>query len=236
MADKMPRVAIVVPTYNERDNLPVLVARVLALGPTFSLFVVDDNSPDGTGEVADHLGAAHPGRVTVLHRPRKEGIGPAYLCGFRAALESDADLIVQMDADLSHDPADLPSLIAAAHHADLVIGSRYVPGGGTSGWVVWRRWLSRAGCRYAHMVLGIPIADLTSGFKAWRRSALASLDFDRMAADGYGFQIESTVRALRSGSRVVETPITFSDRIAGRSKISRHIVAEAALLVWRLRD
>jgi dolichol-phosphate mannosyltransferase len=141
-----------------------------------------------------------------------------------------------MDADLSHDPADLPSLIAAAHHADLVIGSRYVPGGGTSGWVVWRRWLSRAGCRYAHMVLGIPIADLTSGFKAWRRSALASLDFDRMAADGYGFQIESTVRALRSGSRVVETPITFSDRIAGRSKISRHIVAEAALLVWRLRD
>jgi dolichol-phosphate mannosyltransferase len=232
-----PRVLVVVPTYNERPNLPDLVRRILDLGPNYGILVVDDGSPDGTGAVAEDLAAAHPGRVAVLHRPRKEGIGPAYLAGFRQALTGDADLIAQMDADHSHDPADLARLVSAAlaDGADLVVGSRYAPGGGTEGWSAWRRWLSRAGCRYAQLALGLPIADLTGGFKVWRRDALTRLDLAAVAADGYGFQIETTVRALRAGARVVEVPITFHERAAGRSKLSRRIVAEAALLVWRLR-
>lgn len=235
LAASPPRVTVVVPTYNERQNLPDLVRRVLALGPSYAVLVVDDGSPDGTGQVAEELAATNSGRVAVLHRPRKEGIGPAYLAGFRQALAGDADLVAQMDADHSHDPADLARLVAAARDADLVIGSRYVPGGGTEGWSAWRRWLSRGGGRYAQFVLGIGIADLTGGFKVWRRQTLERLDFAAIAADGYGFQIETTVRALRSGARVVEAPITFHERAAGRSKLSRRIVAEAALLVWRLR-
>lgn len=230
-----PRVTVVVPTYNERPNLPDLVRRVLALGANYAVLVVDDGSPDGTGEIAEELAAANPGRVAVLHRPRKEGIGPAYLAGFRRALAGDADLVAQMDADHSHDPSDLAHLVAAAADADLVIGSRYVPGGGTEGWSAWRRWLSRGGGRYAQFVLGLGIADLTGGFKVWRRATLERLDFAAIAADGYGFQIETTVRALRAGARVVEAPITFHERAAGRSKLSRRIVVEAALLVWRLR-
>lgn len=230
-----PCVTVVVPTYNERPNLERLATGVLGLGPAYALLVVDDASPDGTGVLADALAAAHPGRVTVLHRPGKRGLGPAYVAGFARALAAGTPLIAQMDADLSHDPADLPRLVAATADADLVIGSRYVPGGGTSGWSAWRRALSRAGCAYARRVLGVPIADLTGGFKVWRRQTLAALDLDRIAADGYGFQIETTVRALRAGARVVEVPITFRERVAGRSKLSRRIVAEAALLVWKLR-
>lgn len=230
-----PRVTVVVPTYNERPNLPDLVRRILALDANYAVLVVDDGSPDGTGEIAEDLVATNPGRVSVLHRPRKEGIGPAYLAGFRQALAGDADFIAQMDADHSHDPADLARLVAAARSADLVIGSRYVPGGGTEGWSAWRRWLSRGGGRYAQLVLGVDVADLTGGFKVWRRETLERLDFAAIAADGYGFQIETTVRALRSGARVDEAPITFHERAAGRSKLSRRIVVEAALLVWRLR-
>jgi dolichol-phosphate mannosyltransferase len=235
MPDRPPRVTIVTPTYNERETLPRLAERVLALGPDFALLIVDDNSPDGTGAIADGLAAAHPGRIAVLHRPGKEGIGPAYLAGFRSALAAGSPLIAQMDADLSHDPADLPRLAAAAADADLVIGSRYAAGGGTEGWSAWRRAMSLWGCRYARAVIGVPVADLTGGYKVWRRETLATLDFDRIAADGYGFQIETTVRAIRAGARVVEAPIVFHERAAGQSKISRHIVAEAALLVWRLR-
>jgi len=235
VGDAAPRVTVVVPTYNERPNLEELARRVLALGPAYALLVVDDASPDGTGELAEALAAANPDRVAALHRPRKEGIGPAYRAGFARALEAGTPLVAQMDADLSHDPADLPRLAAAAEEADLVIGSRYTAGGGTAGWSAWRRWLSRAGCAYARAVLGVEVTDLTGGFKVWRRETLAALDLDRIAADGYGFQIETTTRALRAGARVVEVPITFRERVAGRSKLSRRIVGEAALLVWRLR-
>ena len=228
-------VVVVIPTYNERENLGSVVTDVLALGETYRVIVVDDASPDGTGELADELAATHPGRVRVLHRPAKRGIGPAYAAGFRAALGDNADLIAQMDADRSHDPADLPRLVAAAAGSDLVLGSRYVPGGGTVGWPLGRRLLSRLGGRYARAVLGVPIADLTGGFKVWRRGTLAALDLAGVRADGYGFQIETTYRALRQGARVTELPIVFADRVAGASKLSRRIVLEAAIVVWRLR-
>lgn len=228
-------VVVVIPTYDERENIGGVVADVLALGDAYRVLVVDDASPDGTGRVADALAAANPGRVAVLHRPAKRGIGPAYAAGFRAALGAGADLIVQMDADRSHDPADLPRLVAAAGECDLVLGSRYVPGGGTVGWPLGRRVLSRMGGRYARTVLGVPIADLTGGFKVWRRGTLAALDLAAVRADGYGFQIETTVRALRRGARVIELPIVFADRVAGASKLSRRIVLEAAIVVWRLR-
>jgi len=230
-----PSVAVVVPTYNERENLQTLVPRVLALGVGYRMVIVDDASPDGTGELADALAAAHPGRVEVLHRPRKAGIGPAYRAGFRAALDLGAPLVGQMDADLSHDPAALPALVAAAESHDLVVGSRYVPGGATLGWPRRRRLLSRLGGRYAQTVLGAPVRDLTGGFKVFRRATLAALDLDAVRADGYGLQIETTWRVLRAGGRVVEVPITFRDRIAGASKLSRRIVLEALVVVWRLR-
>jgi dolichol-phosphate mannosyltransferase len=226
---------VVVPTYNERPNLEALVQGVLDAGPGYRLIVVDDNSPDGTGELANALAAMHPGRIDVIHRPRKGGLGPAYVAGFRRALEMAPDLIAQMDADLSHDPAALPSLVAAAREADLVLGSRYVPGGGTAGWPLWRRLLSRLGGTYARLVLGVPIADLTGGFKVWRRSTLAGIDLDLMRSDGYAFPIETTWRALRRGALVNEIPIIFTERVAGASKLSRRIVLEAALLVWKFR-
>ena len=234
-------VAVVIPTYNERENIASVVADLLALGDAYRVIVVDDASPDGTGGLADALAAAQPDRISVLHRPEKRGIGPAYVAGFRAALAMTnpaVDLIVQMDADRSHDPADLPRLVAAAGGStghDLVLGSRYVPGGGTIGWSLGRRLLSRLGGRYARAVLGVPIADLTGGFKVWRRSTLAALDLADVRSDGYGFQIETTYRAFNQGVRVIELPIVFADRVAGASKLSRRIVVEAAIVVWRLR-
>jgi dolichol-phosphate mannosyltransferase len=228
-------VLVVVPTYNERPNIDALTRGVLGLGPRYRLLFVDDGSPDGTGARADALAAANPGRVEVIHRTRKAGLGPAYIAGFRAALASGADLIAQMDADLSHDPATLPRLVAAARDADLVIGSRYIAEGGTTGWPLWRRLLSRMGGEYARKVLGVSIADLTGSFKVWRRATLESIDFSRIRSDGYGFAIETTWRALRCGACVREVPIVFTDRIAGASKLSRRIVVEAALLVWKLR-
>lgn len=230
-----PSVTVVIPTYDERENLPVCIARVMALGDQFRVIVVDDHSPDGTGEVADALAVAYPGRVDVLHRPVKEGLGPAYLAGLRAALATAPDLVATMDADLSHDPADLARLAEAAAGADLVLGSRYTRGGGTRGWPLYRRLLSRFGGRYAATILGVPINDLTSGFKMFRRATLEQIDLDAIRSDGYVFNIELTYRALKRGCRVVEVPILFTERVAGRSKLSRRIMAEAMVMVWRLR-
>jgi dolichol-phosphate mannosyltransferase len=198
------------------------------------VLVVDDSSPDGTGELADRLAAELP-FVQVLHRERKEGLGPAYIAGFRDALAAGAELILEMDADLSHDPEDVPRLAAAASAADVVIGSRYVPGGGTRNWGAGRRLVSRAGCLYARAVLGLPVADLTGGFKCFRREALERLALDRIRSKGYAFQIETTFRAARAGLRVVEVPIVFSERRAGGSKMSKGIVLEAFWKVVALR-
>lgn len=230
-----PSVVVVIPTYNERPNLASLVDSVLGLGPQYRIVIVDDNSPDGTGSLADALASAHPGRIEVIHRLRKSGLGSAYIAGFAAALRTRPDLVAQMDADHSHDPAALPALIAATREYDLVIGSRYVPGGETRGWPLWRRFLSRMGGNYARTVLGAPIADLTGGYKVWRRPLLEEIGLQGLRSDGYAFTIEATWRALQAGARVTEVPITFNDRVAGASKLSRRIVVEAALLVWRLR-
>jgi dolichol-phosphate mannosyltransferase len=230
-----PSVVIVVPTYNERPNIEALILGVLKLGPRFSVVVVDDSSPDGTGVLVDALAAAHPGRVEGIYRAAKGGLGPAYIAGFRRALELAPDLVAQMDADLSHDPAALSCLVAAAQDADLVVGSRYVRGGRTTGWPLWRRLLSRLGGRYSSAVLGASVSDLTSGFKVWRPGTLRRIAIDGLRSDGYAFQIEATWRAIKQGARVVEVPIVFTDRVAGASKLSRRIVVEAALLVWKLR-
>lgn len=228
-------IVVVVPTYNERPNIEGLVRGVLAQGPGYQVLVVDDGSPDGTGDLAQALARAHPGRVEVIHRPAKGGLGPAYLAGFRRALALDPALIAQMDADFSHDPAALPALVAAAGGADLVLGSRYVEGGTIAGWPLGRRILSRMGGRYARLVLGAQVTDLTSGFKVWRPATLRGIELDTLRSDGYAFTIESTWRALRHGATVREVPIVFADRVAGASKLSRRIVVEAALLVWKLR-
>lgn len=228
-------VLVVVPTYNERENLRALVPRLLEASPLISVLVVDDNSPDGTGAVADELAHDSPNRVFVLHRDAKQGIGTAYRAGFAWALAHSEGDIAQMDADLSHDPADLIRLIAGLDDADLVLGSRYVPGGSTRGWAWHRRLISRAGGRYARLVLGVPINDLTGGFKVFRRETLATLDLPDLKSDGYVFQIETTYRSVLKGHRVLEVPITFADRVAGKSKLSRRIVIEAMIVVWRLR-
>lgn len=222
---------VVLPTYNEADNLESLIAALFEAVPEgLGVLVVDDASPDGTGALADRLAAAD-GRVAVLHRERKEGLGPAYLAGFERALELGAERIVQMDADLSHDPADVPHLLAAAEDADLVLGSRYVAGGGVGEWGAHRRAISRWGSLYARAWLGVGIRDLTGGFKCFRREALEAIRFRTVSALGYAFQIETTWRALQAGLRVVEIPIVFNDRREGESKMSRAIVAEA---VWRV--
>lgn len=228
-------ITIIVPTYNERNNLPKLVDGVLGSDDRFRLIIVDDGSPDGTGDLADACAARYPGRIEVLHRDRKLGLGTAYVAGFRLALAGTSRLIGTMDADLSHPIDRLPALVAATDGADLAIGSRYVPGGGSEGWPFHRRLLSRFGGTYARFVLQVPINDLTGGFKMYRRATLASLDLDHVRADGYGFQIECTWRVIRNGGRVAEVPIVFTDRVAGKSKLSSRIVWEAAILVWRLR-
>ena len=227
-------ITVVIPTYNERANLGPLVRDLLALRLDLSVVVVDDSSPDGTGRLADEL-AAETGRVEVLHRPAKAGIGPAYVAGLARALDGNAVRIVCMDADGSHRPVDLPALLDALQDADIVLGSRYVAGGGTEGWPLHRRLLSRFGGTYARLLLGVPVADLTGGFKAYRRDALAQLDLAAIRSDGYAFQIETTWQAIRRGLRVLEVPITFTDRVAGRSKLSRRIVVEAVWTVLRLR-
>jgi dolichol-phosphate mannosyltransferase len=224
-------ICVCLPTYNERENLDPMVDRLgEILGGEGVVLVIDDNSPDGTGEIADRL-AAERSWVHVLHRPRKEGLGPAYLDGFRRALELGADLIFELDCDFSHDPADIPRLAAAAEDADLVIGSRYVSGGGTRNWGLVRRLISRGGSLYAQLLLGVPVRDLTGGFKCYRRAVLETIDLDAIHSKGYAFQIETTYAALRAGLRVVEVPIVFTDREVGGSKMSKAIVLEA---VWKV--
>ena len=232
------RLAICLPTYNERENLEPMVralAKVFAgNGLDGSVLVIDDGSPDGTGAIADAL-ADELDWVSVLHRERKEGLGPAYLAGFRRVLAEGAELVMEMDCDFSHDPNDVPRLVAATGDADVVIGSRYAEGGGTRNWGVVRRAVSRFGCLYAQVILGMRVKDSTAGFKCYRRAVLETIDLDRIDSKGYAFQIETVYRALRKGFRVVEVPIRFTDREEGSSKMSRRIVAEAIVKVPALR-
>jgi len=227
---------VILPTYNEAGNLPGISAAILEALPGAVLLVVDDGSPDGTGDLADGLAAADP-RIRVRHRKAKQGLGRAYLDGFGVALAAGATSVIQMDADWSHDPAVLPTLVApvSGGRADLVIGSRYVSGGGVTDWGVFRRLVSRGGSIFARTVLGLRPHDLTGGFKAWRASTLAAVPFDGVRAGGYVFQIEMTYRASRLGARVVEVPIIFRDRQVGQSKMSRRIIVEALLVVISLR-
>jgi len=233
---------LILPTFNEAENIEAVVERarevLAAAAPEgFRVLVVDDGSPDGTGAIADRLAAAHPGEVAVLHRDRREGLGPAYLAGFARALDGGAAFVFEMDADSSHDPADLARLLAAVRDgdADLALGSRYVPGGGVTDWGPLRRLVSRGGSWYARRVLGLQIRDLTGGFKCFRATVLRAIDLPTVRSVGYAFQVELTYRAIRAGFRVVEIPITFRDRALGRSKMSWRIAAEAVWLVPRLR-
>ncbi len=231
------RVVVAVPTYDERENLPRITAAILAAEPQAHVLVVDDASPDGTGELAEALSRDDP-RIRVMHRAGKQGIGRAYLDAFRRLLDDPEHYthIVQMDADLSHDPRAIAALRQACRDgADVALGSRWVAGGGAPGWPIGRRVLSQGGSFYASTVLGAGIRDLTGGFKCWRREVLEALPLDRIFTAGYGFQIEMTVRAQRLGFRVVEVPITFTDRTLGQSKMSGAIVREALVGVWKLR-
>ncbi|HJL17355.1 MAG TPA: polyprenol monophosphomannose synthase [Sandaracinaceae bacterium LLY-WYZ-13_1] len=231
----MTRVLVVTPTYNERDNLETFVEAVFAALPEAHVLVVDDASPDGTGAIADRL-AGRDERVRVLHRGGKLGIGSAYLEGFARGLADGYDVLVQMDTDLSHDPAYLPAFLARLERgADVVLGSRNVPGGGVEGWGPGRHVLSKGGSLYSRAILGLSIRDLTSGFKAWKAEVLETLDLSAVESEGYSFQIEMTWRALRAGFRVEEEPIVFVDRRAGESKMSRTIFLEAVMMVWKLR-
>ena len=227
------KTVVIVPTYNERTNLPVIAGELLDL-PDLRIMIVDDRSPDGTGQIADEIAARHPGRVSVLHRHDVRGFGRSYVDGMRAALSADADLIVQMDADHSHDPADVPRMISAAAHADLVIGSRYVPGGRIVNWPLHRLMLSAGANRYIRALTGLDVHDVTSGFRCWRRETLLRIPFERIVSDGYAFQVEMTWHASRSGSRIREVPITFVERRQGVSKLSSRVILESAILPWRL--
>jgi dolichol-phosphate mannosyltransferase len=222
---------LVLPTYNEAGNIePFVEAARGKLPASARILIVDDSSPDGTGEIADRLAERHE-PVAVLHRPRKEGLGPAYIAGFKRALADGAGLVLEMDSDFSHDPAYLPRLLEAGERADLAVGSRYVPGGGVGDWSAIRRAISRGGSAYARLVLGVKVHDLTGGFKCFRREVLEAIDLDSVRSRGYAFQVEMTYRAIQGGFKVVEVPIVFRERRAGKSKMDRSIVAEAA---WRV--
>ncbi len=227
------RTLVIVPTYNERENLTLLVQETVLVDPSLDVLVVDDGSPDGTGALAESL-ARKESRLHVIHRQGKQGLGTAYLTGFRYAIAHGFDRIVQMDADFSHRPRDLRLLLDASAGADVVIGSRYVPGGQVENWSLLRRIISEGGSLYARRLLGLPVVDCTSGFKCFRREVLASLDLEQVHSRGYGFQVEMNYLCHRAGFRIVEVPITFPDRSAGRSKMSPGIFLEALLLVWRL--
>jgi len=223
-------VAVIIPTYNERDNIESIVTRVRAASPAAGILVVDDNSPDGTGEIADKLAASDP-RVQVLHRPGKSGLGTAYIAGFGWALAAGYDVMVEMDADGSHDPADLPEMLAALESADLVIGSRYVPGGTVVNWPRSREMLSRGANIYVRLMLGIAVRDATGGYRAYRAQTLREIGVEDVSSQGYCFQIDLTLRTIERGRQVTEVPITFTERARGASKMSRAIVIEA---LWRV--
>jgi len=228
------RALVVVPTYNEAMNLPLIVPQILAQDPRIDVLVVDDNSPDGTGQMADVMAAAEP-RIHVLHRPGKGGLGKAYLAGFRWALEQGYEFVFEMDADFSHDPKFLTVFLEAANDADLVIGSRYKTGVNVINWPISRLLLSIGANQYARWVTGLPIVDSTGGFKCFRRRVLEAIDFERVRSNGYSFQIEMTFRAWKKGFRLVEIPIVFTDRVEGQSKMNKRIVREAIWMVWWLR-
>jgi dolichol-phosphate mannosyltransferase len=229
----MHQTLIIVPTYNERDNLPRMVAKLLSLPVAVDVLVVDDNSPDGTGQLADDLAARHP-QVHALHRTEKNGLGRAYIAGFKWALERNYEFIFEMDCDFSHDPDEIPNFLAAAQNADLVLGSRYCGGIRVINWPLKRLMLSRFAGKYVMIVTGMPFSDPTGGYKCFRRHALQALDLDQIQCYGYGFQIELTNKLWRDGFQVAEVPITFADRTAGQSKMAGGIVNEAFWLVWRL--
>jgi dolichol-phosphate mannosyltransferase len=224
---------VIVPTYNERENLPAMVERLAKLPVPVDMLVVDDNSPDGTGQMADELAAQHP-FLKVLHRSEKDGLGRAYCAGFAWALQRGYEFIMEMDCDFSHDPGDIPRLIETAQEADLVLGSRYCHGIRVINWPMKRLLLSTSAARYVRVITGMPFTDPTGGFKCFRRRALTSIDLDKVRSNGYSFQIELTHKLWRQGMKVVEIPIIFTDRFHGTSKMSRKIVWEALAMVWRL--
>lgn len=228
---------IIIPTYNEKENLGPLLEAIYEIRPDIHVLVVDDNSPDGTGQLLAEWAEApqYEGRLFLLRRAGKLGLGTAYIAGFRWALARSYRRILEMDADFSHNPRYLPDLLAAAEEADLVLGSRYVPGGGVKNWGFWRRFLSRGGSLYARVLLGLPYQDLTGGFKCFRREVLETLDLGAVRSNGYSFQIELTYRAHCKGFKIKEVPIVFEDREVGKSKMSKHIFLEAVLMVWKLR-
>ncbi|HXV94509.1 MAG TPA: polyprenol monophosphomannose synthase [Pseudonocardia sp.] len=230
MGEPLGPVLVVIPTYDERDNLGPILSRLHAAVPAADVLVVDDASPDGTGELADEMAAADP-RIRVLHRSGKSGLGAAYLAGFAAALEGEHQVVVEMDADGSHAPEDLPALLEALDEADLVIGSRYVDGGQVLNWPGHREWLSRGGNLYSRLALGVPIRDITGGYRAFRRQVLEELDLQQVSSQGYCFQVDVAYRAVQAGFRVREVPITFAERERGSSKMSGAIVGEA---LWRV--
>jgi len=234
MTEAPPPALIVIPTYNESDNLPDLVDAVFAVAPEVHILVVDDNSPDGTGELADEM-AQRDVRVNVIHREGKLGLGTAYIAGFKWALERAYPRVFEMDADFSHQPRYIPEFLKAADSADLVLGTRYIRGGGTEGWSMLRSFISRAGNLYARLILWMGFHDLTGGFKCFRREVLEALDLDDIKSTGYAFQIELTYRAHKAGFRIVETPIVFPDRTRGQTKMSQGIVWEAMINVIKLR-
>ena len=228
---------VIIPTYNEKENLGPLLEAIYEIRPDIHVLVVDDNSPDGTGQLVAEWAEApqYEGRLFLLRRAGKLGLGTAYIAGFRWALARSYRRILEMDADFSHNPRYLPDLLAAAEEADLVLGSRYVPGGGVKNWGFWRRFLSRGGSLYARVLLGLPYQDLTGGFKCFRREVLETLDLGAVRSNGYSFQIELTYRAHCKGFKIKEVPIVFEDREVGKSKMSKHIFLEAVLMVWKLR-
>jgi dolichol-phosphate mannosyltransferase len=227
------KVLVIIPTYNERENLPEIVP--LVMQQDVQLLVVDDGSPDGTGEIAETLADRYPGRLSVLHRTGKRGLGRSYVDGFRRALQMGVDVAVQMDADLSHDPKYLPEVLAASERYDIAIGSRYVRGISVVNWPLKRLILSTMGNNYVRAITGIPTRDCTGGFRAWRRKALLALPLDRIISDGYSFQVETLYEALRAGCTVGEVPIVFVERREGESKLSRGVLLESLLMPWRLR-
>ena len=231
----MSQALICMPTYNESENLPNIIPAIFEEVPDVHILIIDDGSPDGTGDLADAM-AAEDQRVHVLHRQTKEGLGPAYVAGFRWALEQDRyDVILEMDADFSHQPKYLPEIIRQTEHYDVVVGSRYIAGGGTSDWGLVRRLISRGGGVYARTILGIDVQDLTAGFIAWRREVLETLDLSSVEASVYVFQIEMKYRAFKAGFRLIEVPIVFPDRTAGDSKMTPDIALEALWRVWKIK-